>query len=751
MMLHFCLLKHADKQDVAMIVVGQNDIRCTEFGSEFNGLDISTNNNLQHPFVFPERQDAKKYSFPNISDPGELYTIHRLLLRRDAQDAAPKTVADGAELDEVKKGIIREMERNVVDGYHRFDTASDAYRPTVKGAILMTWKMIWPLENILRARHTRKMERVLREVMKDRESLSAEPAVALQTNQNAEHDESQQESYKIVFEGAIREDRNPAQVKRLLAKLARTDDAAVERLFTPSTKKILKHNLTKQEALNYKRKFETTGACCKIFRERSVSSPSSAASPSTAQQPHPNEPTGASSQHNESSACPRLTKKERASGLFPDIAERFRRGPIKNAVRLPPLGVCFIFLPIFIIFTLGAVLVGLKTGMIFFQTKKLEYFGAQTQGTVMNREVSQGNSSVEGKDDVQYYYVAYQFQASIPGRKEQVFSREEQVTKELYDQLKPDTKVPVVYNQKATVARIKGNYLILSFPDGEALPLFSSRGMGAMFVLLAITLFGGFAVIGLLLWLVSDLIALVFLSSTGRMVTAKVIELEKYKGSDSTEYSNEYAMICQFQPEEQGAVPIIGRQKISRDIYTAYRQKNTVDVRYVPKKPKWFKIVVNPDTKSATNRGGKSSYLPISIKLWAFTQYSGVAVPACIIGSILVGVQLYNMYQREPVNFSAAAFGAFVVILSSAAFLRKNLLQRRIQELEEHGRTACAEVIDIEEDGDLYVMVYQFDGGSRSITARETRDEPWGKEVGDSVPVRYLENNPTVFDQIFEE
>ncbi|WP_446008629.1 hypothetical protein [Candidatus Electrothrix sp.] len=48
-------------------------------------------------------------------------------------------------------------------------------------------------------------------------------------------------------------------------------------------------------------------------------------------------------------------------------------------------------------------------------------------------------------------------------------------------------------------------------------------------------------------------------------------------------------------------------------------------------------------------------------------------------------------------------------------------------------------------------MVYQFDGGSRSITARETRDEPWGKEVGDSVPVRYLEKKPTVFDQIFEE
>uniref|UniRef100_UPI0040565F6D hypothetical protein n=2 Tax=Candidatus Electrothrix sp. TaxID=2170559 RepID=UPI0040565F6D len=98
MMLHCCMLKHTNMQDMAMIVVGQNDIRYIEFGSEFNGLDISTNNNLQHPLVFPERQDTKKYSFPNISDPGELYAIHQLLLRRDAKDAAPKTVADGMEL-----------------------------------------------------------------------------------------------------------------------------------------------------------------------------------------------------------------------------------------------------------------------------------------------------------------------------------------------------------------------------------------------------------------------------------------------------------------------------------------------------------------------------------------------------------------------------------------------------------------------------------------------------------------------------
>lgn len=740
MMLHCCMLKHTNMQDMAMIVVGQNDIRYIEFGSEFNGLDISTNNNLQHPLVFPERQDTKKYSFPNISDPGELYAIHQLLLRRDAKDAAPKTVADGMELDGVKKGIIREMERNVADGYYRFDAAAEGYRPTVKGAVLMTWKMIWPLKNIVRARHTRKMERVLQEVMRDRETLPTEPAAALQTDRSAEHIESQQESYKIVFEGAMREDRNPAQVKRLLAKLARTNDAAVERLFTPPTKKILKRKLSKKEALDYKRKFETTGACCKVFREFPVS-------PSSAQQPHPNKFTGAPFQHNESSDYPRLKEKERASGLFPDIAERFSGGPIKNAVKLPPLSVSLVALPIFIILTLAGVLIGLKTGTIFFQTKKLEYFGAQTQGIVLNKEIVQGDSAVEGKNNVRYYYVAYQFQALISGQKEQVFSKEEQVTKELYDRLKPDTKVPVVYDQQPAVSRIKGNYMILSFPDGEALPFFSSKGIGTMFVLLAITLFGVFAVIGLLLWLVSDLIALVFLSTRGQMVTAKVIELEKYKESDS----NEYAMVCRFQPAEKGAAPIIGRQKISRDIYTAYRQRKTVDVRYVPGKPKWFKVIVNLDTKSATSRGRKSSYLPISIKLWAFTQYSGVAVPTCIIGTILVAVQLYSMYLGEPVNFSATAFGVFVLILGSAAFIWKNLLEKRIQELEQHGKTVSAEVIDIEEDGDLYVMVYQFDGGSRSITARETRDEPWGKEVGDSVPVRYLEKKPTVFDQIFEE
>ncbi|MCI5130673.1 MAG: hypothetical protein D3904_03945 [Candidatus Electrothrix sp. EH2] len=604
MMLHFCLLKHANKQDIAMIVVGQNDIRYTEFGSGFNELDISTNNNLQHPLVFPERQDAKKYSFPNISDPGELYTIHRLLIRRDAQDTTPKVVADGAELGEVKKGMIREMEGNVADGYYRFDTTSNAYRPTVKGAVLMTWKMIWPLKNIVQAKHTRKMERVLQEVMRDRETLPAESSVALQADRSTEHNESQQESYKIVFEGAIREDRNPAQVKRLLAKLARTNDAAVERLFTPPTKKVLKRNLSKQEALNYKRKFETTGACCKVFREHSVPSPSPAASLVTAQQPHPKEPTGASSQHNESSDYPHVTEEERASGLLVDIAERFRGGPIKNAVSLPHWAVCLIVLPIAAILTAGVIRLNFNTAGAFLKTKRLEQSGIATQAMVVKQDTFTESSAIEGSEAA-HYGVVYRFQVVMPSGKEQVFSNGEWVSKELHELIKPDSEIRIFYDRdNPSVSRIKGNYVVFSFPDSELYPLFSARGIVILIVLFIFGLIGILVVSGLLIWIFREILALFLLRTRGRTIPATIDELKKYPGGGE---KATYEMIYRFQPAEKGTVPIIGRQKISRDIYTAYRQENTVDVRYVPKKPKWFKIVVNPDTKSATNRGGKSS------------------------------------------------------------------------------------------------------------------------------------------------
>ena len=91
-------------------------------------------------------------------------------------------------------------------------------------------------------------------------------------------------------------------------------------------------------------------------------------------------------------------------------------------------------------------------------------------------------------------------------------------------------------------------------------------------------------------------------------------------------------MIYRFQPVEEGAASIIGRQKISKKIYNAYRKEKmlnckkgmlTVDIRYVPRKPEWFKAAVNPDKKNTSEVGDSVMVRYLENKPTVFEQISG--------------------------------------------------------------------------------------------------------------------------------
>ena len=87
--------------------------------------------------------------FPEVRDPRRLVRLHRALMeqmgaRDELKELEPGI--DGAKF--LVESMLREFEQQLNTGYLRFDAAANAYRPTVKGAILMTWKQVPPVSTI---------------------------------------------------------------------------------------------------------------------------------------------------------------------------------------------------------------------------------------------------------------------------------------------------------------------------------------------------------------------------------------------------------------------------------------------------------------------------------------------------------------------------------------------------------------------------------------------------------------------------
>ncbi len=79
-------------------------------------------------------------------------------------------------------------------------------------------------------------------------------------------------SYRLIFDGKIKQGEELQQVKARMISLFRADAKAIDRLFKTSATEI-KSGLTRQQALKYKQALEKTGALCRIVKEKPRSEP----------------------------------------------------------------------------------------------------------------------------------------------------------------------------------------------------------------------------------------------------------------------------------------------------------------------------------------------------------------------------------------------------------------------------------------------------------------------------------------------
>jgi hypothetical protein len=115
-----------------------------EFCSSF--ADRSELNTLNSPFpgIFNPTAEKEIYRLRKVQDPQMLYHIHNLILAKRTR-TAKILPAPGDEAKELCRSMIRDLQREVETGYYYLDSAAQKYRPTLKGAFLHTWKLVWPV------------------------------------------------------------------------------------------------------------------------------------------------------------------------------------------------------------------------------------------------------------------------------------------------------------------------------------------------------------------------------------------------------------------------------------------------------------------------------------------------------------------------------------------------------------------------------------------------------------------------------
>jgi hypothetical protein len=107
--------------------------------------------NSRHVSPFPRVPDRESWQFPDVSDPRVLYRIHQR--RSAALGSAPRDFpAEGAEVAYLTKAMADFYQVHVWTGYLRAVEPGRVFRPTARGAFLMTWTQLPPMSWIARRR-----------------------------------------------------------------------------------------------------------------------------------------------------------------------------------------------------------------------------------------------------------------------------------------------------------------------------------------------------------------------------------------------------------------------------------------------------------------------------------------------------------------------------------------------------------------------------------------------------------------------
>jgi hypothetical protein len=137
-----------------------------------DGTVLALNNSRQIG-SFPPRPGLTTEWLPSVRDPARLYRLHREMVARSGlrDKAFPLDEEFGGDAAAYQATTSAgELDHAARAGYMELSSDGETYRPTWKGAFLMTWKLLWPANLMLRAARDRRARRLLAELEGDQGS-----------------------------------------------------------------------------------------------------------------------------------------------------------------------------------------------------------------------------------------------------------------------------------------------------------------------------------------------------------------------------------------------------------------------------------------------------------------------------------------------------------------------------------------------------------------------------------------------------
>lgn len=132
-----------------------------EFDTRFSdGSELSTNNTTEES-PFAPVSGRRLVQFLDVASPAVLYRLHERAVEEFGGKSKMPVPPHDDLVRVVRDDIVSEMESQIETGYLKKTPDGRHFVPTWKGAILMTWKLAWPVGAFRRALRKKRGRRLM--------------------------------------------------------------------------------------------------------------------------------------------------------------------------------------------------------------------------------------------------------------------------------------------------------------------------------------------------------------------------------------------------------------------------------------------------------------------------------------------------------------------------------------------------------------------------------------------------------------
>ena len=166
----FVLLTRPESNDSAMAVAAFAASGATpmkryyvEFATEYaDGFELCTNNGTDESAYCPlPHKRVLQCDF--LRDPEALWRFHERAAQEFGTGPKKPVPTRQSALEHLRQGMLKEHTDQIAVGWLWHDEENEAFRPTWKGACLMTWKLCWPVSLIRRTARRKRAKALMQE------------------------------------------------------------------------------------------------------------------------------------------------------------------------------------------------------------------------------------------------------------------------------------------------------------------------------------------------------------------------------------------------------------------------------------------------------------------------------------------------------------------------------------------------------------------------------------------------------------